>query len=49
MSPVPMAIRGENRGRPVPVQPFPSPDSFLSMAKEIVVDWQLPADTERKN
>jgi hypothetical protein len=49
MSPVPTAIREQNGVRPVPGQPFPIPESFLSMAKEIVVDWQLPADSERKS
>ncbi len=47
MSPVPTAIREQNRARPVPVQPFPTADVFRGMAKEIVVDWQL-SDQERK-
>ena len=48
MSPVPTAIRKQDSHRSVSVQPFPSPDLFLSLAKEMVVDWQLPTDVERK-
>jgi len=49
MSPVPTAIRKQASQRPLSVQPFPSPDLFLSLAKEMVVDWQLPTDVERKS
>ena len=48
MSPVPTAVQRPSSERPAPVQPFPGPDHFLSVAKEIVVDWQLPTDMERK-
>ncbi len=47
MSPVPMAIREENRRGPVPVPPFPTADMSRVLAMEIVVDWQL-SDQERK-
>jgi len=47
MSPVPSTISEKSGMRPVPVQPFPSADLFLSLAKEIVVDWQMPNDSER--
>ncbi len=47
MSPLPTATREQNRGRPVPVQPFPTADIFRVPVMEIVVDWQL-SDQERK-
>jgi hypothetical protein len=47
MSPVPTAIREENGSRPVPVPLFAIDDLFMALAKEMVVDWQIPADMER--
>jgi hypothetical protein len=38
--------------RPLPYpgkQPYPTADLLLQLSKEIVVDWQLPSDLERKN
>jgi hypothetical protein len=46
MSPVPTATRDQNRDRPVPL-PYPTADLLGRLAKEIVVDWQLPSDLER--
>lgn len=48
MSPVPTATREQGDRRPGPVLPYPSIDVLRQLAKEIVVDWQLPADMERK-
>lgn len=47
MSPVPTATRVQNEIRPVPL-PYPTADLLVRLAKEIVVDWQLPSDLERK-
>ena len=49
MSPVPAVIRDRTSDRTVPVTPYPTADLIIGMAKEIVVDWQMPADPERKN
>ncbi len=51
MSPVQMAIREQqSRVRPVPGRPYPPADVLLvppkEAALEIVVDWQLPSDTD---
>ena len=48
MSPSPADTRQQNRGRPAPVLPYPSLERLLGPAKEIVVDWQMPSDAERK-
>jgi hypothetical protein len=47
MSPVSTAIREKSGARPEPVPPFPVGDLLLSLAKEMVVDWQMPSDLER--
>lgn len=50
MSPASTASR-EQVGTPVLPRPLPYPaaDLLLPLSKEIVVDWQLPADAERRN
>ena len=48
MTPIPMATRDQSVGKPLPVSPFPPMDVLRELAKEIVVDWQLPSDMERK-
>jgi hypothetical protein len=48
MSPIPMATREPSGSRPAPIIPLPSMDVVREMAKEIVVDWQLPSDMEHK-
>ena len=50
MSPVSTAIR-DQRGAPVMPRPLPYPtaDLLRQLSKEIVVDWQMPSDVERKN
>ena len=38
--------------RPLPYpteRPYPTADLLLLLSKEIVVDWQMPSDLERKN
>ncbi len=36
--------------RPYPTErPYPTADLLLQLSKEIVVDWQMPSDLERKN
>ena len=50
MSPASTASR-DQAGTPVfpPPLPYPTADLLLQLSKEIVVDWQLPADGEHKN
>jgi hypothetical protein len=48
MSPVPVATQEQSGERAAQIQPFPHIDVLREMAKEIVVDWQLPVDMERK-
>jgi hypothetical protein len=55
MSPAPTASRDQfvDRAEPRPL-PYPNARSYLTaellqLSKEIVVDWQLPSDLERKN
>lgn len=50
MSPVSTARRDQNgvHGVPPPL-PYPTADLLLQLSKEIVVDWQMPSDLERKN
>ena len=38
----------EDRAVPRPL-PYPTADLILWISKEIVVDWQMPADLDRKN
>jgi hypothetical protein len=47
MSPAPTVTRNDHGVRPAPL-PIPTADLLLRLAKEIVVDWQLPSDLERK-
>ncbi len=47
MSPAPTATRDQYGDRPAPL-PTPTADLLLRLAKEIVVDWQMPSDLERK-
>ena len=47
MSPSPAETREQSGGRSVQVLPYPSLDRLLRLGKEIVVDWQLPSDSER--
>ena len=46
MSPASTAMR-DHRG--YPVLPRPTADLLRQLSKEIVVDWQMPSDQERKN
>jgi hypothetical protein len=48
MSPAPTATRDQYRVRPAPL-PIPTTDLLLRLAKEIVVDWQMPSDLERQS
>ena len=50
MSPVPTASPDQfvDRAMPRPL-PYPTADLLLQLSKEIVVDWQLPPDLDRKN
>lgn len=48
MSPVPTAIQDQRSSRPVPLEPFHVDEQFLSLTKEVVVDWQMATDTERQ-
>ena len=50
MSPASTATTDQfvDRARPRPL-PYPTADLLLQLSKEIVVDWQLPSDPERKN
>jgi hypothetical protein len=48
MSPVPTLIREQSGGRQAPVQPFPTTDVVFSQSIEMVVDWQMSSDVERK-
>jgi hypothetical protein len=50
MSPATTAIPDQHGDRPVP-RPLPDPTTelLLSLSREIVVDWQLPADNDRTN
>ena len=49
MSPIPTATREQGGVGTGPVVPYPSMELLRELAKEIVVDWQLPADMERKS
>jgi hypothetical protein len=50
MSPVPTATKDQFGDRAVPRPlPYPTADLLLQLSKEIVVDWQMPSDLERKN
>lgn len=50
MSPVSTAIRDPFGDLTVPRPvPYPAADQLLQLSKEIVVDWQMPSDQERKN
>jgi len=50
MSPASTAMRNES-GYPVEPGPLPYPtaDLLRQLSKEIVVDWQMSSDLERKN
>lgn len=50
MSPVPTVTREQHGGRATPVLPFPLPlpvDVRIGPDREIVVDWQMPADVQQ--
>jgi hypothetical protein len=50
MSPVSTASRDQNGVQVMPLPPpYPTADLLLQLSKEIVVDWQMPSDLERKN
>ncbi len=55
MSPVSTATsdrfvdRAVPRPLPYPTSPYPTADLLLQLSKEIVVDWQMPSDLDRKN
>lgn len=42
MSPAPTATPAQRADRKLPLLPYPPADLLRDMAKEIVVDWQLP-------
>lgn len=49
MSPAPTATPEKQNARVVPPQlQYPTADLLRRLAKEIVVDWQLPSDLERE-
>jgi len=48
MSPVPVVFREQVVGRTEPVPPRPPLELLLGPPKEIVVDWQLPTDFDRR-
>ncbi len=48
MSPVPTATPEQSGSRTITLVPYPAADLLLSLAKEIVVDWQMPSDAEQK-
>ncbi len=50
MSPMTTAMRDQNGDRSVPRPlPYPTADLLVSLSREIVVDWQLPSDSDRRN
>ena len=50
MSPVSTARRDQSGVQVMPPPlPYPTADLLLQLSKEIVVDWQMPSDLERKN
>jgi hypothetical protein len=52
MSPVSTARRDQSGVPPLPyptAQPYPTADLLRQLSKEIVVDWQMPADHDRKH
>lgn len=49
MAPVPTVTREQLGVRTVPVLPYRPSEVVVGPVKEIVVDWQLPADSERKS
>lgn len=49
MSPVPSVTREQFGVRTVPVLPYRPLEVVVGPVKEIVVDWQLPTDSERKS
>ena len=52
MSPIQMATRDKNGGKKRPRPAYPPVDVLFALEKcigpEIVVDWQLPSDTDRE-
>jgi hypothetical protein len=49
MSPVSTATREQPGDQgPLPL-PYPTADPLSQLAREIVVDWQLPSDLQRHN
>jgi hypothetical protein len=50
MSPAMTATSEQNGDRAAPrPRPYPSTDVLRSLPREIVVDWQLSTDADRKN
>ena len=50
MSPLTTATWDQNGDRNVPRPlPYPTADLLVSLSREIVVDWQLPSDSDRRN
>jgi len=49
MSPVSSATQDQRWVRTIPFPPYPTADLLSRLATEIVVDWQLPSDLERKS
>jgi hypothetical protein len=48
MSPASTVTR-EQSGVRTPKPPYPPRDVLLRLAREIVVDWQLPSESDRKS
>ena len=50
MSPASTASRDQGGDRAIALPlPYPTADLLLQLSKEIVVDWQLPADQQHRN
>jgi hypothetical protein len=49
MSPVSTVTREQSGVRTAPKPPYPPRDVLLRLAKEIVVDWQLPSESDRSS
>jgi len=47
MAPVPTAVR-ESAVQLAPILPYATIDRLLGPPKEIVVDWQMPTDWDRR-
>jgi hypothetical protein len=48
MSPGATVTREQSGSRIAPSLPYPPGEFLLGLAKEMVVDWQLPSESDRK-